>query len=110
MNTYVARTTSVPRQNVVGIAGNDQLRNGSTHELCVIPRQNVTKITGGNRKRDGITILALASLKCRIEIINDLRQNTCPINGVDGTKLQLLLRITCEYGFDLARHAEISNN
>jgi hypothetical protein len=66
-------------QHVVFIGSDDQLLNRQTHHACNVSGADIAEITRRYSKR---YLLLVIGGRCEIatEIVNNLRDNTCPID------------------------------
>ena len=76
-------------QHLVFIGSAEKHMNGQTHFFGVISRQNISEIPCGHNDIDGFAFgdfAVPAQSGIGFEIINDLREQTTPVNGVGRRK------------------------
>ena len=72
-------------KHLVDVGGTNQLADGHTHLLCIVSSQNVAEVTGGNYHVQLVAIGNLAGLcqrDIRRNVVDDLRYQTAPVDGV----------------------------
>ena len=75
------------RKDVVAVGGADQLADGHPHLFGIIGRENVAEVAGGHAHIDGIPFLdpaLLQQIAVGGDVVDDLRQDTAPVDGVGG--------------------------
>lgn len=73
------------RQDIVAIGGADEFVNGQPHTPCIVACKNIAEVSGGNNKIDlvaGNDCIAFAKIGICGEVIDNLRHQTAPVNGV----------------------------
>ena len=90
------------RQDVIGIGSAEQLVDGHTHALGVVTGQNVAEVAGGDAEIDlvaHLNVAALDQLGIGGHIVDDLRQNAAPVDGVGRGQEIAAARQLCPQSF-----------
>ena len=89
-------------QDVVLVGGADQLADGQAHLLCIVAGQNIAEVSGGDAE---IGLVAednfsrLEQLGISGEVIDDLRHEAAPVDGIGTGKADVPLGQSGRNGF-----------
>ena len=78
-------------QNVVLVRRDDEAVDRETHEFRRVAGENIAEISGGDRESN--LSFGRAQRQCRGEIVNDLRHNPGPIDGVHSAQAHFAAEI-----------------
>ena len=81
-------------QDVVLVGGADQLADRQAHLLCIVAGQNVAEVAGGDAEIDLVAkgnFSRLEQLGISGEVIDDLRHEAAPVDGIGTGKADVPL-------------------
>ena len=81
-------------QDVVLVGGADQLADRQAHLLCIVAGQNIAEVAGGNAEIDLVAkadLSRLEQLGISGEVIDDLRHEAAPVDGIGAGKADVPL-------------------
>src|SRR5699024_8626130 len=79
-------------QHVVLISCDDETINGQAHLTRDVAGANITKVAGRHRKRH-LLICGIGDLEPAVDVVDNLRHQSRPVNGVDGTNAVVSLKL-----------------
>ncbi len=95
----VASARQRPVQDVVDVGRDDEALDRQPHPLCGVARKNVAEIAGGHGEGD--RPVRRAERDRGGEVVDDLRDDAAPVDGVDAGEARALAEgLVVEHGFD----------